>query len=75
MPDTPTGGDSGHSLAFYLGSDTCRLPIQFIRRSPRLQSLFFLPTPYFQSSKRSLIDAEKISFALLSGAALLAFNL
>lgn len=56
------------NLAFQLGSATCRLP-DFSPTS------FPPPPPLFQPSKHSLIDAERTSFALLSGASLLAFNL
>lgn len=67
MPDHLTGEIRVANLAFYLGSDTCRLPIPVHPLiSQTSVPLLFLPNlPYFQSSKRLLIDAEKISFALV----------
>lgn len=71
-PETRQVGMRVANLALHLGSDTCRLPAPAQRLRPH-----FFPSPSAPRLTQLTVapSAARTSFALLSGAALLAFNL
>lgn len=71
-PDTRQVGMRVANLALHLGSGTCRLPAPAQRLWPHF---FSSPSTPFLTQVTVAPNAARTSFALLSGAALLAFNL